>query len=207
MSWTIEKTDSNTKGIQELEQAIELAAQEGILMFCAATDQGAYKDRSYPAASSTKKLFKIGAAEASGTALKWLGDQRAVDFIFPGDNVVKERYGEAPPDKYTSLTGSSVATALASGLAAVILYCMQVGAQPARARQRGVTMDDFRMLKKHDRMRDAFLEIGTTDESEKKYIAVWERFKEAVKKAESEPKDTWINIVTDLAALLKKRQL
>ncbi|KAH8805997.1 hypothetical protein F5884DRAFT_801362 [Xylogone sp. PMI_703] len=207
MSWTIERTENNTKGISDLEKAIERAAKEGILMFCAATDQGALKDRSYPAASSTKKIFKIGAAEASGTALKWLGDQRAVDFIFPGHNVVKERPGDVPVDKYTSLTGSSVATALASGLAAVILYCVQVGAQPARARARGVTMDDFRMLKKHDRMRDAFLEIGTTDESEKKYIAVWERFKEAVKKARSGPPDKWIDIVTDLAALLKKRQL
>jgi Subtilase family len=207
MSWTVERTDMNAKVIAEFEKAIELAAKEGILMFCAATDQGAYKDRSYPAASSTKKLFKIGAAEASGTALKWLGEQRAVDFIFPGHQVVKERPGDVPVDKYTSLTGSSVATALATGLAAVILYCVQVGAQPVRARHRGVTMDDFRALKKHSRMRDAFLEIGTTDESEKKYIAVWERFKEAVKKAESEPRDKWIDIVTDLAALLKKRQL
>ena len=59
MSWTIERTEMNKKGIVELEKAIELAASEGILMFCAATDQGAYIDNSYPAASSTKKLFKI----------------------------------------------------------------------------------------------------------------------------------------------------
>ncbi|KAE9368896.1 hypothetical protein N431DRAFT_547753 [Stipitochalara longipes BDJ] len=209
MSWTIERTDANAPGIALLEKAIELAANSGILMFCAATDQGAYTDRSYPAASSTKKLFKIGAAEASGTALKWLGDQKAVDFIFPGHNVVKERPGDVPIDKHTSLTGSSVATALAAGLAAVILYSVQAGAltPTGRARERGVSMDDFRALKKHNRMRDAFLEIGTTDESEKKYIAVWERFKAAVKRAEVEPRDTWIDIVTDLAALLKKRQL
>lgn len=208
MSWTIEQTEMNAKGIAELEKAIDLAANQGILMFCAASDQGAFVDRSYPAAS-TKKLFKIGAAEATGTAFKWLGDQRAVDFIFPGHNVVKERPGDVPIDKHTSLTGSSVATALAAGLAAVILYSVQVGAltPTTRARQRGVTMDDFRALKTHNRMRDAFLEIGTTDESDKKYIAVWERFKEAVKKSESEPRDTWIDIVTDLAALLKKRQL
>ena len=199
----------NAKGITELEKAIELAASEGILMFCAATDQGAYIDNSYPAASSTKKLFKIGAAEASGTAIKWLGDPRAVDFIFPGHNVVKERPGDVPIDKHTSLTGSSVATALAAGLAAVILYTVQVGALTPtdRARHKGVTMDDFRALKKHKRMRDAFLDIGTTDGSEKKYIAVWQRFKDAVKKSETEPRDTWIDIVTDLAALLKKRQL
>jgi len=210
MSWTIERTETNAKGIAELDKAIELAASEGILMFCAATDQGAYMDRSYPAASSTKKLFKIGAAEASGTAIKWLGDQRAVDFIFPGHNVaVKEQQGNGRTEKSTTLTGSSVATALASGLAAVILYMVQAGAltPTGRARQKGVTMDDFRALKKHNRMREAFLQIGTTEESEKKYIAVWDMFKEAVIKSEGEPRDMWIDIVTDMAAWLKKRQL
>lgn len=206
MSWTIERTESNSAGIAELEQAIQLATEEGILMFCAATDQGAFKDRSYPAASS-KKIFKIGAAEASGTAMKWLGDQRAVDFIFPGHNVVKERPGEVPADRYTTLTGSSVATALAAGLAAVILYCVQVGAIPPQARALGVTQDVFRDLKKHDFMRTAFLDIGTTEESEKKYIAVWERFKEVVQMADQEPKDKWIDIVTRLAALLMRRKL
>lgn len=211
MSWTIERTETNEKGIAKLEKAIGLAANSGILMFCAATDQGAYLDRSYPAASYTKKIFKMGAVEASSTALKWLGDQKAVDLTFPGHNVVKKRPGDLslPTDKDTSLTGSSVATALAAGLAAVILYSVQVGALAPtnRAKEKGVTMDDFRALKKHGRMRGAFLEIETTEESEKKYIAVWERFKLAVTKSESEPRDVWIDIVTDLASLLKKRQL
>src|ERR1700683_1227799 len=101
MSWTIERTEMNTKGIGRLEKAIELAANEGILMFCAATDQGVYRDRSFPAASSTKRLFKIGAAEASGTASKWIGDQSAIDFIFPGHNV-EPRAGDGPLDKHTS---------------------------------------------------------------------------------------------------------
>jgi hypothetical protein len=212
MSWTIERTEQNTKGINQLEKAIELAANEGILMFCAATDQGGYRNHSFPFASSTKRLFKIGAAEASGTALKWLGDQRAIDFIFPGHNV-EPRASDGPLDKHgrehTSLTGSSVATALAAGLAAVILYSVQVGAlnPTARAKLKGVTMEDFRALRKHDQMKEAFLEIGTTDESDKKYIAVWERFKEAVKKSKTQEPDTLIDIVTDLAALLKKREL
>ncbi|KAJ3557440.1 hypothetical protein NPX13_g9928 [Xylaria arbuscula] len=126
MSWTIEKTDSNGNDIKELEDVITAAARENILMFCAATDQGAYKDRTYPAATSTKKIFKIGAAEASGAALKWLGDQTLVDFVFPGHQVVMEQHGDPRVKKYTPLTGSSVATALASGLAAVILYTIQL---------------------------------------------------------------------------------
>jgi hypothetical protein len=208
MSWSIEPT-GNT---EELKDAIVLAAKEGILMFCAATDQGAYGDNTYPAASTTNELFKIGAAEASGTALKWLGDQRAVDFIFPGHNVIKERPGEVPPDKYTSLTGSSVATALASGLAAVILYCVQVAAlhletQSARAKDHELTMDVFRALKKHDGMKMAFLEIGTTDESEKKYITVWERFKKPVKGEKNTDPDRLIDLIVALAKELKPRHL
>jgi len=209
MSWSIEPTAND---IRELGDAIVLAAKEGILMFCAATDEGAYRDRTYPAASSTKELFKIGAAEASGIALKWLGDRRAVDFIFPGHNVVLERPGGVPSDKYNSLTGSSVATALASGLAALILYCVQaaalhLGAQPTRAKDEVVTMDVFRALKKHDGMKMAFLEIGTTEESEKKYIAVWERFKKPVKAEKNTAPDRLIDLIVALARELKPRQL
>src|SRR4051794_39774893 len=127
MSWTIERTELNKSDIDELERAIELAASKDILMFCAATDQGAYRDRTYPAASGTKKIFKIGAAEASGAAYKWVGDQSAVDFIMPGHQVVLERHDDRNVTKFTPLTGSSVATALASGLAAVVLYCVQLG--------------------------------------------------------------------------------
>jgi subtilisin family serine protease len=208
MSWTIEQTEMNTKGIGRLEKAIELAANEGILMFCAATDQGGYRDHSFPAASSTKRLFKVGAAEASGTAFKWIGDQRAVDFIFPGHNV-EPRAGEGLLDKPASLTGSSVATALAAGLAAVILYSVQVGAlnPTERVKHKGLTLEDFRTLRKHELMKEAFLEIGTTDESDKKYIAVWERFDEAVKKAKTQDPDAVIDVVSGLANLLKKRQL
>ena len=156
-------------------------------------------------ASATKRLFKIGAAEASGTAFRWLGDQRAVDFIFPGHNVGTERFSDGPEDKSVKLTGSSPATALASGLAAVILYCVQVAAKSGRAK--GITMEDFRALKQHDRMRDAFLALGTTDESEKKYIAVWDRFRPVTKKAESEPRDRWVDVLATFSELWKIRHL
>lgn len=208
MSWTIEKTESNKDDIADLEKAIELAAGRNILMFCAAADQGAYKDRTYPAATGTKKIFKIGAAEASGAALKWLGDQSLVDFIFPGHQVVMERHGSPKVKQYTALTGSSVATALASGLAALILYVVQAGnINRDRRKQssgfddnRALRLDDYKALKNHDRMDEAFQQIGTTKESENKYITVWNRFQKTVKKSESQSqKDTWIDLVTELA--------
>ncbi|KAI1102252.1 hypothetical protein F4804DRAFT_343395 [Jackrogersella minutella] len=137
------------------KSAAKLAACNNILMFCAATDQGAYKDKTYPAATATKSIFKIGAAEASGAALKWIGDQSLVDFIFPGHRVPMERH------------------------------------------------DD---LKDHDRMKEAFSQIGTTKESEYKYIMVWNRFTKYVKNAEraSEPKDRYIDYIVKLAGELMR---
>jgi hypothetical protein len=168
-------------------------------VYCAATDQGAYKDRSYPAATGTKRIFKIGAAEASGSAMKFVGDQTAIDFIFPGHQVTLERAGMpapgAKPARITPLTGSSVATALAAGLAALMLYTVQAGAIAA-----GRALDDYRRLKTHERMHEAFLQIGTSKQSEMKYITVWNRFGKTVKRAEEyKLKDTWMDLVTDLA--------
>ncbi|KAI0516989.1 hypothetical protein F5B22DRAFT_605779 [Xylaria bambusicola] len=204
MSWTIEKTDRNGNDIKELEDAITAAARENILMFCAATDQGAYRDRTYPAATSTKKIFKIGAAEASGAALKWLGDQTLVDFVFPGHQVVMEPHGDPRVKKYTALTGSSVATALASGLAAVILYTVQLAEV---SQERGGLRGAYESLKNHDRMKEAFSQIGTTKESESKYITVWNRFANVVKQADSEsqPKDRWIDYIGMLANDLMRK--
>ncbi|KAI0382948.1 hypothetical protein F5Y04DRAFT_251481 [Hypomontagnella monticulosa] len=205
MSWTIEKTDRNGEEIDQLEEAISLAARKNILMFCAATDQGAYKDRTYPAATTTKNIFKIGAAEASGTALKWIGDQTLVDFIFPGHKVVMERHDNPNVKNYTALTGSSVATALASALAAVILYCVQLAGtwkEPGRPNE----LRDYKALKNHERMKEAFSQIGTTKESENKYIMVWNRFTRIVKAAETEsaPKDVYIEYIEKLAKELMR---
>ena len=125
MSWTIERTDENKSDILALEQAVQDAANRRILMFCAASDGGAVSDRSFPARSVKGVLFKIGAATEEGSKWKWVGDATNVDFIFPGHKVVKERYSEAPIQSCNLLTGSSVATAIAAGLAALILDCVQ----------------------------------------------------------------------------------
>jgi hypothetical protein len=215
MSWTIESTPQNAEDIHELELAIEAAAKAGILMFCAASDQGITPDNSYPAAcSGTKHLFKIGAAEPQGTVWKWVGNPADVDFIFPGHNVVKERPKDAPIDKCRTLTGSSVATAIASGLAALILYCVQLGAVNAQALNPGqgrgsntVTMEDFEAIKGHERMREAFLAIGTSPASLNKYVEVWGVFGPAVKKADGGDQRKRIDTVIDLAVRLKTTRI
>ncbi|KAI1129180.1 hypothetical protein F5Y10DRAFT_238742 [Nemania abortiva] len=197
MSWTVEKTDNNTEDIKALEKEIGRAADEDILMFCASADQGAYKDRTYPAATSTKNIFKIGAAEATGATLRSVGDEGLVDFIFPGHQVVMEQVHDPKVKNYTALTGSSVATALAVGLAAVILYTVQL----AEVSKRSTDLRGYRSLKNHEGMRIAFSQIGTTKESNHKYITVWDRFTQVIKEANkhSSPKDDWIKHIRALA--------
>ncbi|KAK7991272.1 hypothetical protein PG988_000066 [Apiospora saccharicola] len=208
MSWTIEKTEMNKTEVEKLEKAIANAAEERILMFCAAADGGAQRDRTYPAATArTKNIFKIGAAEPAGTATKWLGET-LVDFIFPGHEVVRERQDDPGVTKYTPKTGSSVATALASGLAALVLYCVQLAAMSKKGAVGGRTtsvatttqslsnLAGYQALKNHETMKEAFLQIGTTKD---KYIRVWERFEKPVKDAEGKPKDEWIDFVEALA--------
>ncbi|KAB5545922.1 hypothetical protein GE09DRAFT_1132964 [Coniochaeta sp. 2T2.1] len=213
MSWTIERTDLNKDDIVELERAIEEAAAKNILMFCAATDQGAYRDRTYPAASGTKKLFKIGAAEASGAAYKWVGDQSAVDFIMPGHQVVLERHDDRNVTKFTPLTGSSVATALASGLAAIVLYCVQLGGvvkADGNQKEEATALQQYSALKDHERMKEALGRIGLDKTSEHKYILVWNRFglrkNSTLKKSEKETKDRWILLMRELADELMREE-
>ena len=203
MSWTIEKTASNALDIAELEAAIVAAADAGILMFCAANDQGIESDKSYPAAGRNSHLFKIGAAEASGAVWKWVGEASEVDFIFPGHKVVKDRPNDAPLEKCKTLTGSSVATAFAAGLAALVLYCVQLGALNSQGGgNSGVTMEDFNAMKGHERMREAFMAIGTRN----KYIEVWDVFEPAAKKAEGVGRERRIEIVSEVAGRLKTRK-
>lgn len=214
MSWTIERTPQNTADIADLESAIELAAKEGILMFGAANDQGIESDKSFPAGSSKGRVFKIGAAEASGTLWKWVGDPADVDFIFPGHNVIKDRPNDAPLENCKILlTGSSVATAFASGLAALILYCVQLGALNTQALNErlsqsagAVSMEDYKAVKGHDRMKEVFLAIGTSQASRNKYIEVWDVFGFAAKEAEKVGKDGRLEIVTRVAYRLKTRK-
>lgn len=207
MSWTIERTTHNADDIAELEDAIEDAAKKNILLFCAANDQGIVRDDSYPANSSVTRRFKIGAAEASGAIWKWSGDPQAVDFIMPGHNVVKERASELQFERARALTGSSVATALAAGLAALILHCVQFAAQHTlhtNPQRKLVTMEDFKAMKTHERMKEALAQL-TSSSSQNKFVEVWKYFESPGKKGESASKEQKREIVTEVAHLLKSR--
>lgn len=198
MSWTIKKTDENASHIEDLERTVKTAANKGILMFCAASDGGAVTDQTFPAESQRDLVFKIGAATEEGKAWKWVGEEKNIDFIFPGHEVVQERYKETLLQNCNLLTGSSVATAIAAGLAALVLDCVQLAALHYRdlverqkklsestlqqqkldvdqmiQRAEKVLPDDYNNLKATSGMKAAFNRIGLTSE---RYVKVWDLF-------------------------------
>lgn len=143
MSWTIE----SRYGVNEkLDHALHDAANHRIIMFCSSKDEGATaSDSSYPGINP--RCIKIGASTGTGARLSWVSDD--CHFLLPGDSRHGEsggdplRFrgsgggGDGPPGSWArsgaGFFGSSVSTALAAGLAGVLLFCDRlVGADKAR---------------------------------------------------------------------------
>ncbi|CAO2650409.1 Nn.00g017010.m01.CDS01 [Neocucurbitaria sp. VM-36] len=174
MSWTIFKNDSegtkNGETLKKLQKALVAANEnKNILLFCSAPDMGAseLKDTYYPFdCTDIPKMFRIGAAKADGTTFPWSGDKH--DFILPGENVgIKASHKMiSPEDVRFPNTGSSIATALAAGLAALVIHCVRLGAiyNYHKLNRKGGTHEDttgvseqtLKVIKKHDAMMQAF---------------------------------------------------
>lgn len=197
MSWTIDPPDDENQSheIADLGSAIAEAVKANILMFCSASDKGAKHTVSY-SSKATNSIFTIGAADADGAMASFDGDINLVDFIFPGNQVEPEGISEAVTKNVKYWTGSSVATALAGGLAALILYCAQVRIVRASTSQKERARKDFQALKKYHKMVQAFTNMGATRESKYKYLP-WEVFGKAVAEREGSDPDEWIDLIAE----------
>ncbi|KAF2714966.1 hypothetical protein K504DRAFT_15144 [Pleomassaria siparia CBS 279.74] len=143
MSWSIDNIDP--KDARDLQTAIDTAISAGILLFCASDDQGNSRpedSETYPARCNPSALFRIGVATRSGSQSEWA---RRVDFILPGQ---KEQLIPSVGEQLSSReprTASSLATALGSGIAALILYCATLNRK-----------EDFDDLRTQSKMKAAF---------------------------------------------------
>ncbi|KAM0544666.1 hypothetical protein ACHAPJ_011727 [Fusarium lateritium] len=159
-------------------------------MFCSAPDQGKFTDSLYPDGSRRDRFFRIGAAHAYGTVSDWTPED-GITYILPGVDVVKEQVKRSSSktsstQKVTNRvksfeyeTGSSIATALAAGLAAMIIYCIKASILAVKtANQRQYVMDSIPdngaiTITNHDAMKRAFASLGTVTTND--FIQVWER--------------------------------
>ncbi len=117
-------------------QVLKTAVERNVLMFCSAPDEGKFADSGYyPSGPWSDRFFRIGAATASGAVFDWMPEDR-ITYLLPGVDVILEQAAKGTheanslrtiPNRMLEFkeTGSSVATALAAGLAAIIIYCVK----------------------------------------------------------------------------------
>lgn len=175
MSWTVEPPKGRAK--TEFDRVLAMAEERSILMFCSSPDEGNFASDHYPTAWGPDKLFRIGASQADGHAyglVQW----NNVDYIFPGVDVVRAnnrhiRFRGLEDDK--SFTGSSVSTALASGLAALVLWLAVIGAKYSLdAGQMDVlNSKDVSRLRDVKAMKQAFKNLGAGQSLHGKFVEIW----------------------------------
>ena len=178
MSWTVQKNvdldNDNLPDIQRLENALKLAVQKNMLLFCSAPDIGEASRELlglyYPFGCSgvSDGIFRIGAAKADGSMYGWSGRGDSVDFILPGHNVEVREEDKISEEPDAPLTGSSVATALAAGLAALIIHCVRLGAvynwcNGNDDQANAVNKDTLVAIRRLDCMKAAFRSISNGD--------------------------------------------
>jgi len=117
------RTTLEATAITMLEDAIDAAVNAGILLFCSASDdiQAGGMD-SLPFRRAPTAIFRIGAALSQGQRDPRSEDNGRIEYFFPG-NQVAEAWNPRSAETVKYHDGSSVSTALAAGLASLIIYC------------------------------------------------------------------------------------
>ncbi|KAG9229803.1 peptidase S8/S53 domain-containing protein [Amylocarpus encephaloides] len=189
MSWTIkhEKSGDNDNSLEiaNLDAAL-LRAAKTKLVFCSAPDRGNISDGElqdyHPVGSAiTSDIFKIGAARADGHPWPQVGNNKIVDYILPGHKVPENPGEEVRQDDKSPKTGSSIATALAAGLAAQIVHTVRMAAiqtfdQRKENEPHVIKRGSFEAIKSFKVMRLAFEAMSRKKDSGDLYLHVHDYF-------------------------------
>lgn len=204
ISWTIRNfVTQDARGVQgpepepvqQLKKAIDKAKKNGILLFCSASDDIQKRGLdTLPYSQAREYAFRIGAADAYGWSDKATEDQKTIDYFFPGKQVADDfnpRTMRTTELKYRD--GSSVATALAAGLASLILYLtkmMQVYSRGDHQKENKFVRYST-LLRKRDGLKKAFENIVNMDDDykDKKFLPVWDLFGAKASELEDQTKD------------------
>lgn len=104
---------------QALSDAIDRARDAKILFVVAAGNAGANNDNTsfYPANYPQDNIVRVAATDSSDSITSWSNYGRSVDVAAPGANIYSTKNGNS----YQSLSGTSMATPLVSGVLATMI--------------------------------------------------------------------------------------
>lgn len=176
MSWSVTRPANDLREL--LDGALQYALNNDVLLFCSSRDTGHNSDINYyPAAYRRDAVIKIGAAQPTGLPYEWAGSLANLDFILPGVEVV-QRHGFRSPggvQKLAPESGSSVATALAAGLAALIMHCARINQMFGSGVRLGD--EDILKLRRAETMVQTIQNFGmsTSDPTKNKFVEVWRK--------------------------------
>ena len=105
--------------IQEVRKAIQYASKKGIPVFVAAGNSGCTKDVFYPAAY--EETIAIGSIDENFNRSKFSCTGKNLDFMAPGGKILST----VPKNMYAILSGTSMATPWAVGIAALLLSAVK----------------------------------------------------------------------------------
>ncbi|KAF3065486.1 hypothetical protein CFAM422_009587 [Trichoderma lentiforme] len=190
MSWTLPMPKDKSGSKSQLHAVLQKAVDRKVLMFCSAPDDGKFTELDYPSGPWPDHFFRIGAAAADGTIFKWTPDV-GITYVLPGVEVVvnrslhtRERLTKRVGDVEYE-TGSSVATALAAGLAAMIIYCIKASILSTKLANQNrdpivgiaIADNDANMIANPEAMKRAFARLGRVTNAN--FIQIWEKLDHA----------------------------
>lgn len=170
------------QSINTLKKAIDAAKSRSILMFCSVSDKIKLRiTDSLPYAQARDHIFRIGAAGPSGQRDGMTEDQPNISWFFPGNQVAEA--GNPRAAKILEFhSASSVSTALAAGLASLVMYLprlMQAYHEHTTGKDSDAALKFAayaNKLRVKENMKKAFDNIRDESHEDPKFLPVWNLF-------------------------------
>ncbi len=180
--------EDNSDEISRLCEALRCVAKTTIV-FCSLPDLGGISLDElalyYPVgagAKEIKEIFRIGGATPDNNPWERAGGKNIIDYILPGCDVRQKAGCEVVQNNPSLSSGSSIATALAAGLAALLIHIVRMAAIKTYAQGKEnsqeahlVTLVSLDPFKSPDMMR-ATLDKMANKENGRMYVHVWSMF-------------------------------
>ncbi|KAK1147922.1 hypothetical protein N8T08_000438 [Aspergillus melleus] len=194
------------KDIEELGKAIDEAVKARILIFCSASDdiETSALD-TLPYQQAPDYIFRIGAASRHGQRDPSSEDAQRINFYFPG-NMVEEAVDPTTSTQARLHTGASVSTALATGLASLIIYCAVIVRNHHESE--GLVSSEFARkadgLKERDQLDAAFKSITFPGWQDAKFLPIWDFFRSTSSRINTESGKAKFKALSELVRKVSK---